>query len=60
MSPTLPVAVIQHDIVWEDASATLTHVAQMVESAASQGAWLVVVPEMFATGFSPRTDVIAE
>jgi predicted amidohydrolase/isopentenyldiphosphate isomerase len=56
----LPVAVIQHDIVWEDASATLAHLAPQVARAAGEGARLVVLTEMFATGFSPRTEVIAE
>jgi predicted amidohydrolase/isopentenyldiphosphate isomerase len=56
----LPVAVIQHDIVWEDAAATLARVSPLVTRAAREGARLVVLPEMFATGFSPRTEVIVE
>jgi predicted amidohydrolase/isopentenyldiphosphate isomerase len=56
----LHAAVIQHDIVWEDASATFARVAPMVAEAVEGGARLVVLPEMFATGFSPRTEAIAE
>jgi predicted amidohydrolase/isopentenyldiphosphate isomerase len=54
------VAVVQHDIAWEDAPGTLARVAPLVARAAQEGARLVVLPEMFATGFSPRTEVIAE
>ncbi|MEZ5239694.1 MAG: nitrilase-related carbon-nitrogen hydrolase [Microthrixaceae bacterium] len=57
---SLEVAVLQHDIVWEDRAATLAHVEPMVTAAAGRGARLVVLTEMFATGFSPHTDAIAE
>lgn len=51
---------MQHDIVWEDASATVAHLAPLVADAAAAGAELVLVSEMFATGFSMATDAIAE
>ncbi len=54
------VAAIQHDIVWEDANATRDLVAPMIADAAARGARLVVLPEMFATGFSMRPERIAE
>jgi predicted amidohydrolase len=54
------VAVVQHDIVWEDKEANFARLAPMVEAAASAGARLVVLAEMFSTGFSMDTAVTAE
>jgi predicted amidohydrolase len=54
------VAAIQHDIVWEDPPATFAHVAPMIAEAAEAGARLVLLTEMFSTGFSMETDRIAE
>ncbi len=56
----MKVAAIQHDIVWEDRDATLSHLAPQVARAAAGGAELVVLTEMFATGFSMRTHHTAE
>ena len=54
------IAAVQHDIVWEDAKATTTALARPVAEAAGAGARLVVVSEMFATGFSMSPERIAE
>jgi predicted amidohydrolase len=54
------VAAIQHDVVWEDRERTLAHVEPMVASAADAGAGLVVLPEMFAVGFSMDPARVAE
>ena len=54
------VALVQHHIVWEDARATWARVAPMIAEAAASGARLIVLTEMFATGFSMRPDRIAE
>ena len=54
------IAVVQHDIVWEDKDANFARLAPQIEQAAATGADLVVLTEMFSTGFSMRTDVIAE
>ena len=54
------VAAVQHDIVWEDRDATLAHLEPLVKAAAATGAALVVLPEMFAVGFSMATGRIAE
>lgn len=54
------VAVVQHDIVWEDAAATRARLVPQIAAAAATGARLVVLTEMFATGFSMRTDRTAE
>jgi predicted amidohydrolase len=54
------VAGIQHDIVWEQPEANFARLAPMIERAAADGARLVVLTEMYATGFSMKTDRIAE
>jgi predicted amidohydrolase len=56
----MKVAAIQHDIVWEDAAATRARVQPMIAKAAGDGAGLIVLPEMFATGFSMQPERIAE
>jgi predicted amidohydrolase len=56
----LRVAAIQHDVVWEDAVATCGHLDPMVAGAAAAGARLVVLTEMFGTGFGMEPDRIAE
>jgi predicted amidohydrolase len=53
-------AAIQHDIVWEDANATRAHVEPLIAQAAAAGARIIVLTEMFATGFSMRPERIAE
>ena len=54
------VAVVQHDICWEDRDATYAHLAPKVTAASAAGARLVLLSETFATGFSMRTEVTAE
>jgi predicted amidohydrolase len=54
------VAAVQHDIVWEDPEANFARLEPLVAAAAGQGARLVVLTEMFATGFSMAADRIAE
>jgi len=54
------VAAIQHDIVWEDPGTNFAHLAPMIAAAAEAGARLVVLTEMYSTGFSMDTDRIAE
>ena len=56
----MKVAALQHDIVWEDRDATLHHLDPQVAAAAAAGARLVVLAEMFATGFSMDTHRTAE
>jgi len=53
------VAAVQHDIVWEDRDANFERLGPMI-AAAAQDARLVVLTEMFSTGFSMATDLIAE
>ena len=54
------VAAVQHDVVWEDRDATLRHIEPMVASAVAQDARLVLLPEMFAVGFSMEPARVAE
>jgi predicted amidohydrolase len=54
------VAAVQHDITWEDAATTREHVRPMIAEAVEQGAGLVVLSEMYATGFSMHPERVAE
>ena len=56
----MKVAAVQHDIVWEDAERTRKNVAPLIAQAAATGARLIVLTEMFATGFSMQPKRIAE
>lgn len=54
------VAGIQLDTVWENPEQSFARARPWIAAAASAGAKLVVLPEMFACGFSMATDRIAE
>lgn len=54
------VAGIQHDIVWEQPEQNHVRLAPMIADAAGAGARLVVMTEMYATGFSMAAERIAE
>ncbi len=54
------VAAVQHDIVWEDREANFERLGPLVARAAAGGARLVVLSEMYATGFSMDADRVAE
>jgi len=56
----MKVALVQHDVVWEDAETTRAQVGPLIERGAAAGAEVVVLPEMFAVGFSMNTGRIAE
>jgi len=53
-------ALVQHDVFFEDARATCGHLAPLVKAAAAEGAQLIVLTEMFATGFSMAAEKVAE
>jgi predicted amidohydrolase len=57
---TVRVAAIQHDIAWKDPEANFEHLRPLIEQAAGNGAELVVLTEMYSTGFSMDTERIAE
>lgn len=54
------VAAYQMDIVWEDRHANFAKVRLAAQQAASQNADVLVLPEMFALGFSMNPSVTAE
>ncbi len=54
------VAAIQHDIVWENPGANFERLAPWIAAAAAAEARLVVLTEMYSTGFSMNTEVTAE
>ena len=54
------IAAIQHDIVWEQPEANFERLAPWVSAAAAAGARLVVLTEMYSTGFSMNTASTAE
>ncbi len=53
-------AAIQMDMAWEDPQANYPRYAEWIRRATAAGADLVVLPEMFPTGFSMASDKIAE
>lgn len=56
----MKVAAVQHDIAWEDRDATFARLRPQIAAAAGTGARIVLLTEMFSTGFSMRTDRTAE
>lgn len=54
------VAVVQLDIRWEQKQANFERVSALVDAAAPPAGALIVLPEMFATGFSMNVASIAE
>ena len=57
---SLELAAIQHDIVWETPTETMTAVRPLVLDAAADGARLISLTEMWSCGFSMNTAVVAE
>jgi predicted amidohydrolase len=51
---------IQCDLVWEDASANHARLRPRIEAAGAAGARLIVLPEMWPSGFSMATERVAE
>ena len=56
----MQIACCQYDIAWEDKPANYRKVATLVRDARLEPAALLLLPEMFATGFSMNTAVTAE
>ncbi len=56
----MKIAAVQHDIVWEDPEANFELLAPKVAQAAAEGARLVVLAEMYSTGFSMASERVAE
>lgn len=56
----MKIAVVQHDIVWEDKPANFARLAPMIAGAAATGARVVLLSETFSTGFSMDTATTGE
>lgn len=56
----MQVVAVQSDIVWEDKQANFTRVREQLAGASIEPGALIVLPEMFATGFSMNVAGIAE
>jgi predicted amidohydrolase len=56
----MKIAAVQGDIDWEAPKANFERLAPKISAAAADGARLVLLAEMFATGFSMATDKVAE
>ena len=56
----MKVAAVQHDVVWEDGPATRRRLEPLIGQAAAGGGRLVVLTEMFPTGFSMDPARVAE
>lgn len=55
----LRIALVQTNLVWENADANLEHIDKQVVSI-HQDVDIIVLPEMFATGFSMRPELFAK
>ncbi|MEZ5384415.1 MAG: carbon-nitrogen family hydrolase [Prosthecobacter sp.] len=60
MSSTLNVHLVQMDPEWEDRAANHAKARRLIEEAAPQPGALIVLPEMFSTGFSVNLSATAE
>jgi len=57
---SLRVAAVQHDIVWEDPEMNFQKLRPQITEAANEGGQLVVLSEMFSTGFTMNSAKCAE
>ncbi|MEP6950682.1 MAG: amidohydrolase [Ginsengibacter sp.] len=56
---TLTITIIQPDIHWEDKRANLDMLSKKIESV-EEKTEVIILPEMFSTGFSMNTELLAE
>lgn len=56
--PDLDIALVQTTLAWHDRRANLEHFEALLEQA--RGADLIILPEMFTTGFSMESETLAE
>ncbi|SMO74247.1 Predicted amidohydrolase [Saccharicrinis carchari] len=56
---TFNIALVQHDIIWEDTKSNLSKLSDLIDNTQPH-VDLVVLPEMFATGFSMNSTKIAQ
>ncbi len=55
----MKIALLQTDVVWEDKAANLKRAGELI-AGLPEGVRLVILPEMFNTGFSMRPERVAE
>ncbi|WP_431212734.1 nitrilase-related carbon-nitrogen hydrolase [Puia sp. P3] len=58
-APTISITIIQTDLKWEDKKANLRDLEEKILSVREKTE-LVVLPEMFSTGFSMNPEKLAE
>lgn len=56
---SLKITLLQSNLVWENKEANLAHFEQLISELKEQ-AEIVVLPEMFSTGFSMKPELLAE
>ena len=56
----MKIAGIQHDIVWEDKERNFTNLRPLISQAAESEPDLIILTELFSTGFSMNTEIISE
>ena len=56
----MKVCALQFDIAWENKAANFERVRELLDASPPEKKSLVVLPELFATGFSMNTATIAE
>jgi omega-amidase len=54
----MKIALVQHDIVWAEPEINCNHISELLETIPQVD--LVVLPEMFSTGFATKPEGIAE
>lgn len=59
MNTTVKVALAQMDIVWEDREKSLQHLERLLSEVDLRSCDLVLLPEMFASGFSMHVERVA-
>lgn len=56
----MQIAAIQHDIIWEEPEANHKRLAPLIRQTVETGTEMIVLTEMYATGFSMNSQAIAE
>jgi predicted amidohydrolase len=59
MSNTLTIAIVQANLVWEDIEVNINNFTQLVQNI-DKAVDIVILPEMFTTGFSMNAQKLAQ
>ncbi len=60
MTNNLKIAIIQSDVFWETPAKNLAHFEQLIIKLSTENPHLIILPEMFNTGFSMNPELLAE